>query len=346
MALGDKKSSLQPSSTQAQQFRLQFSNLAPGGVAPASLTSQQPAPVANARPAVSAFVSAPAPVSLQAPPTIPPPPPAPAPAPAPVASNPPIVYRSAVGTFLGTDAYMYIATSSNAYADYAFNSTSSYEIAFLGTPADYNSINKKTVFHTYSGSFVSQSVEIYFQNGNLAIEYRNSGSVATIALNLNSTKVQAVLGKQGNGHTFFKIKKNANYAEPANVANHSFSIGKNSFQPTYETAPRNVLRYTFAGNTDFCIGGSTSALHASNPYSGSLQFITFKGPDFMTSRQIIGVCDATLLAKDISPQVATFDFSNPAAFIQEFVGSLASGPSTQINLTGSGYYQPAGTGYY
>tara|TARA_R110000868_G_scaffold183975_8_gene425399 strand:+ start:703 stop:1428 length:726 start_codon:yes stop_codon:yes gene_type:complete len=241
---------------------------------------------------------------------------------------------------------MYIATSSNAYADYAFNSTSSYEIAFLGTPADYSSYNKKTVFHTYSGSFVSQSVEVYFQNGNLAIEYRDSGSVATFALNLNSTKVQAVLGKQGNGHTFFKIKKNVNYAQPANVANHSFSIGKNSFQPTYDTAPSKVLRYTFAGNTDFCIGGSSSTLHASNPYSGSLQFITFKGPDFMTSGQIVGVCDATLLAKNISPQVATFDFSNAAAFIQEFVGSLASGQSTQINLTGSGYYQVPGTGYY
>lgn len=182
MALENKKSSLQPSSTQSQQFRLQFSNLAPNGVAPATLTGGNRG-VANNPPAVSAFVNAPAPVSLTAPATIPPALPAPAPAPAPGPVEIPINW---VSTAMNFDGNTYISASGDLAKMPFFyqpngggglNGSLYISYRTPGGSDDHGPWSPKEVlFHSYSGSFMSQSLEIYLTGSNLVAEFSHNGA--------------------------------------------------------------------------------------------------------------------------------------------------------------------------
>ena len=279
MALENKKSSLQPSSTQAQQFRLQFSNLAPNGVAPATLTGGLSSP-ANARPAVSAFVSAPAPVSLAAPATIPPALPAPVPAPAPGPVEIPIVYPTA-GVFF--DGNTYYSASLDQGNDYLFEINNSYTnsaianqrrtgIGFyfkpdLGVSSAYP---RRTLFHTYSGSFASQSFEIYVAGAYIHAAYTDNNKTYVIRSKGLRT---GYTGKSGNGYTYvyFSMPNRNPTNNPANI------LWYGGFTNQGEVRESTLQGSTFSidGNDHFYIGGSPLA---ANNFSGSISnFFYYSG---------------------------------------------------------------------
>ncbi len=205
-----------------------------------------------------------------------------------------------------------------------------------------------TVFHTYSGSFVSQSIEIYFQNGHIAIEYRDSGRVARYTKDLNIPYFKTRYGKQGNGHTYFKIKKQKNHTNLApGLSFHDLNIGKDvlPMEVNNDLSPI-PISFNIAGNTNFHIGGTATTALTGSSYSGSLQFITFKGPEpFMNQGQIVGVCDATLLPQAVSPQVRTFSFAKPGISVEILPGSLASDMNTYV-IEASGWQDIGASGYY
>ena len=262
MALENKKSLLQPSSTQAQQFRLQFSNLAPGGVAATSLSNQQPAPVANARPAVSAFVSAPAPVSLAAPPVIPPAPPTPVPTPAPAPSAVEINWNSQAMYF---DGATYLTASAATVGDIALLPSVNRWTSIVGwvKPATDGPWHpKQTILHLSSGSYQSGSVEIYLTGSSMAVELSDAGVVRSGALGFNSgTRVA------GNGFGAFRvmIAKNPGEVE-AQAYFYSNMVGK----------------YRIIGHPNFNMSGSTDMTIGQN-FTGSLDNMTFLNSGWISS---------------------------------------------------------------
>lgn len=280
MALENKKSSLQPSSVQAQQYRLQFSNLAPGGVAPASISNQQPAPVANARPAVSAFVTAPAPVSLVAPPVIPPALPTPAPSPAPAPPTLEIVYPTAGLFFDGSTYYSASLTQGN---DYLFEFNNTYPlvpsttinnrrtgIGFffkpdLGAATTYP---RRTILHTYSGSFASQSFEIFIAGAYIHAEYTDGGKKYTLRNELLRSPTHT--GKSGNGYTYiyFSLGNTTTEYTPVNLSGYHNNFSQGEIRNNaLKTTP-----FTVEGNDHFYVGGSPLA---TNNFSGSISHLFY-----------------------------------------------------------------------
>ena len=205
MALENKKSLLQPSSIESQQFRLQFSNLAPTGVVPGTTPAGTSAPVtrtgglaapANPAPAASLFVQAPAPVSLAAPPVIPPVVPAPVVVEAPGAVEIPLTYVTEALYFDGNTYY-----SSSLDTDLDLSIRNSYPES-IGIGFFFKDVTggRRTLFHTYSGSSeVSQSFEIYAQGGYIYYESQHSGSKIAHRVSTNAGNLS---GTAGNGYSF------------------------------------------------------------------------------------------------------------------------------------------------
>lgn len=286
MALENKKSFLQPGSVQAQQYRLQFSSLAPNGVAPATQTGGLTAP-ANARPAVSAFVNAPAPVSLAAPPTIPPALPVPAPAAAPAPAEIPIVYPVA-GLFF--DGNTYYSASLDQGNDYLFEINDSYTnsaiarqrrtgIGFyfkpdLGISSAYP---RRTLFHTYTGSFASQSFEIYIAGMFIHAAYTDNNKTYVIRSKGLRT---GYTGKSGNGYTYvyFSMPNRNPTDNPANI----LGYGGYSTQGEVRESTLQGSTFSIAGNDHFYIGGSPLA---ANNFSGSISNFFYYSGSYLGSTQ-------------------------------------------------------------
>ena len=339
MALENKKSLLQPTSVQAQQFRLQFSNLAPGGVAATSLSNQQPAPVANASPAVSAFVSAPAPVSLAAPPVIPPPPPAPVPATAPAASNVPIEWSKTAIYFNGES----IVSSSLENIDLPFNLTSSFGVMMAIKPNIWETGSLQTLLHMYSGSFASQSFTLTLQNNALAATFRNNGASYTQNI-LIPTNQKEVLG---NGYTLitYNLLSATGTTQPLTGAN--FYVGTSS--RSYSTSGNAVAMSASFESADHLYIGGTEFEPGKN-FTGNVGFIAFKKPDnpyqagVFSSRIVQQVASGQTKPKDLINvpgvfRVYTFQEPIGNGFAVETTGSLAT---KQVPLRLSGSF-PSGT---
>ena len=326
MALENRKSLLQPSSTQAQQSRLQFTNLQP-----ISLTAQQPSPVSNSRPAVSAFVSAPAPVSLQAPATIPPS----LPAPTPVVSNPPIVYSDTAFYFDGSSLF----SSSLEPIDALINLTSSLGIMMAIKPNVFTTGSTQTILHMYSGSFASQSLAISLVNGAIQATFRNNGQTVTYSRNASS------VGTLGNGYTLVTLEYFGNseydsltnpfYGFPALQFNKDTS--NTSATQTTQTSIES-LSASFSNMDHLYIGGTQ--FEPNKNFQGAIGFVAFNFGAPYSSGYPNAVFNRRLSAKDLTSagsyktRVYTFGEPNGNAYAIETTGSAAT-KSVPLVLSGS-----------
>lgn len=330
MAIGDKKSLLQPSSTQSQQFRLQFTNLQP-----TSLTAQQPSPVANARPAVSVFLNAPAPVSLQAPPTIPPS----LPAPTPVVSDPPIVYSDTAFYFDGNALF----SSSLEPIDASINLTSSLGIMMAIKPNVWTTGSTQTILHMYSGSFASQSLAISLVNGDIQATFRNNGQTATYSSN-NSYNA-ASIGTLGNGYTLVKFDYSGN-SEYNSLTNPSYGFPNIQFNRnttnTYviQTTQTSIesLSASFSSMDHLYIGGTQ--FEPNKNFEGAIGFVAFCFGFPFTAAYSNAVFNQKLTAKDLTSagtyktRVYTFGEPNGSGVAVETTGSAAT-KNVALTLSGS-----------
>lgn len=334
MALENKKSLLQPSSTQAQQSRLQFSNLAPFGVAPASLTNQQNSPVANARPVVSAFLSAPAPVSLQAPPTIPPALPAPVPAPTPVVSDVPIEWSKTAMYFNGEN----IMSSSLELVDLSTDFTSSNEglgvmIALRPnswTPAT-TSGHAYTLVHFYSGSQASQSLSLNLVDGGMQAVFRNNGQTTTFTETIPLSQVETL----GNGYTLLTFNFINRSTWPADFSMFSrINVGSSRLSLPSPWPPQISSSYT---DMDHLYIGGTQ-FEANKNFIGNIAFVAFRRGIFgqsLTAKVVNGTLKPKQLATADAVMTRVYTFHEPIgnALAIETTGSLAT---KQVPLQFSG----------
>jgi len=347
MAIGDKKSLLQPSSTQSQQFRLQFTNLQP-----TSLTAQQLSPVANARPAVSVFLNAPAPVSLQAPPTIPPALPAPVPAPTPVVSNVPIVYSDTAFYFDGNSLF----SSSLETIDFGFTLTSSdgFGIMMAIKPTIWVTGSTQTIVHMYSGSFASQSLNISLVNGAIQTTFQNNGEVVTLS---RTVPDPSSINTLGNGYALvtFGYYFDGRYL-PTMFFNKANADGTESMEYTNQN-PLTSLSASFTSMDHLYIGGTK--FESGKNFVGNIGFIAFsrnfpigktiannifnqintvggRGPFRPKDLKYAGV---------LNTRVYTFGEPNGNAFAVETTGSLMT-KQVVMQFSGSSIYPNANYSYF
>lgn len=328
MALENKKSLLQPSSTQAQQFRLQFTNLQP-----TSLTAQQPSPVANARPAVSAFANTPAPVSLQAPATIPPA----------LPSNPPIVYSDTAFYFDGSSLF----SSSLELIDTPINLTGSFGVMMAIKPTVWVTGSTQTILHMYSGSFASQSFNISLVNGDIQVTYRNNGQTVTYSRNVTN---EATLG---NGYTLvtFDYYGNSEY-DPLTNPYYGFpylypnNVTTNAVPAQITQTSIESLSASFTDIDHLYIGGTK--FESGKNFVGSIGFIALSSDfPFTTTYSNIQFNQKYSNGKPARPKdlitagvyktrVYTFGEPNGNAYAIETTGSAAT-KSVPLVLSGSVY---------
>ena len=321
MALENRKSLLQPSSTQAQQSRLQFTNLQP-----ISLTAQQPSPVSNSRPTVSAFVSAPAPVSLQAPPTIPPALPAPVPAPTPVVSNIPIEWSKTAMYFNGTN----LMSSSLEPIDFGYNFTGSNEglsIMVALRPLSWTPVTTSghayTILHMYSGSEASQSINISLIDGAMQAVVSNNGQTATFTRSIPNPASTATLG---NGYTLLSFDflnrsvwpQDFTLLTRVNAGNSNLNLP--SPWPTQVSSSFTGMDHLYIGGTQF---------EPDKNFIGSIAFVALRGGLFgqtLTGKVVNGSIKPKALATVDSFMSRVYTFHEPigGAFAVETTGSLAT----------------------
>jgi hypothetical protein len=330
MAIGDKKSLLQPSSTQSQQFRLQFTNLQP-----TSLTAQQPSPVANARPVISTFVSAPAPVSLQAPPTIPPKPPTPVPAPTPAVSSVPIVYSDTAFYFDGNSIF----SSSLEPVDFAFNLTGSngISIAMAIKPFTWQpetvSGHPYTILHMYSGSEASQSLNISLYDNELRTTFSNNGQELVFSRILPVSS----LGRLGNSYALVTLGYIPSYQSISDLTkatiwygldNQGNTVVRTSSTPAAVSASFTAMNRLYIGGTKFESGKN---------FIGNIAFVALKSDGFFGDVNTDKIFNKTYKPKDLAPltnRVYTFGEPNGSSVAVETTGSIAT-KNVALTLSGS-----------
>ena len=349
MAIGDKKSLLQPSSTQSQQFRLQFTNLQP-----TSLTAQQPSPVSNARPVVSTFVSAPAPVSLQAPPTIPPKPPTPIPAATPVVSNPPIVFSDTAFYFDGNSLF----SSSLESVDLPILFTGSFGIMLAIKPSTFTPATEQTLFHMYTGSFASQSIKISLTPaGNIKTTFSDSGNT----LESSVSSKGATLGTLGNGYTLVTYEHGIGYPPnvniPANLQPSTYIGNRRSITSESMRDQNGQLLFsnTFTQADHLTIGG-TQHTTGSN-FVGNIAFVAIKVNVPFFSNERAQVLSGAVKPKQITSfgsggvvgggvkRIYTFGEPKSNTFVIETTGSIAT-KQVPLQRSGSDYDFPNAMGSY
>ena len=315
MALENKKSLLQPSSTQSQQYRLQYSNLAPGGNTPVTQTRGLNAP-ANARPATSLFVNAPAPVSLQAPPTIPPALPAPVPATTPGPVEIPLGYRSTALYFEG-EALHYSASVSDGVAVGDVKFSRDVDSTFLAyiKPTNARPWNKESIFHIYSGSAVSHSLELYLTGSGLAVEYSHNNQVYT------RTVAMPKSGNFGNGYHLIRLvngRNNRAYIYSA-LGGNPYAGGDAAYFPA---------GFNTANATDMKLGYT---------FSGSMDHITFIHNGKLTSTDETNLKKGIIKPTEISNYTRVYYGSLGAPYLNELTGSNAAEnvPLSAYNMVGA-----------
>lgn len=305
MALEDRKSGLQPSSVLAQQYRLQFTNLQP-----VSVTAQQPLPSTNPRTTVSAFAGVPAPST--SPITLPP-----------VSQTPaavPATFTKAA-FFDGATVYSASLVGGNDFrfeADQAFGG-SAFSVDLIFKPAAPDSL-RHTIFHTYSGSFMSQSLELYITGSNLVLEFTNGQITfnqqviehrASFFNDLVSFANRGLIGHMTNGFTYFAARLRPTNPTFVEVKFKAQTYGSNNF-------PGIPSNFDTSNNTHFYVGGSPAK---NSYYSGSIASMLFVTGSTLTNQQWGDMALRDLNPATVSPQLRTYTFNNAPA---EFTGSQAS----------------------
>lgn len=322
MALEDKKSLLQPKSVQAQQYRLQYSNLtdrlgetisynSPGALTPRA--SQFAPPVSQVAPQVAAPV------------------PTPVPTPAPAVQAP--VYLEKAADFDGS----FFFTASNG--DLGIGTPSgSYSFGAMFKPDSFDPGHTQTLFHTYTGSFASHSIELSITgNGELQLKYDNNGGY--IRYRVTKSQYEQYTGKSANGYTFIEFVKLATPAGNPPFTRARFLLKINGLnigataRSSNDTAV-NTDAFDASNNDNFYIGG-TAARPGTN-LSGSIAFMYF-GTGLITKDHLElrdGVKDVSnTLQSSIALRSRAYKFNTVGAV--EYTGSLAT---TQVPLGLSGSY--------
>lgn len=322
MALEDKKSLLQPKSVQAQQYRLQFSNLSdridevityntPGALVPQA--SQFAPPVSQVAPQAAA-------------------PSVPVPTPTPSVEVQSFAEKSA--DFDGS----FFFTASNG--DLGMSTPSgSYSYGVMFKPDNFKAGHPQTIFHTYTGSFASHSIELSIAGGgDLQVKYSHGGGY--IRYRVQEKTYRKYVGKSGNGYTFVEFHK---VATPSGLlpfasrAVHLLKINGQNFPAEFRTQNAEVVNTTafdISNNDNFYIGG-TAAQDGAN-FSGSIAFLYF-GTGLVTVDHL-ELKDGTREVSNtrensIAKRARAYTFTTAGAV--EHTGSLAT---TQVPLGLSGSY--------
>ena len=326
MALENKKSLLQPSSTQAQQSRLQFSNLAPNGIAPVSLTNQQPAPVANARPAASVFVTAPAPVSLQAPPTIPPALPVPTSTLTPAPPALPIDYAQSL-YFDGSTVFTASLGISDVDIPLVLNDT--FGIMFAIKPTDWKA--NEVLFTIYSNTYASESIEFRVQNNSINMFLWNGGGYKR----RGTRSISSEIGKLGNGYTLVTFNRtldtppiNSNLVPPINTNQSEWYINATKVVGDVGGSGNYTVFHDLTDADYFDIGGIQK--DPSLNFNGNIAFIAIKHNAIFTQEEVTKVYEQQLRPAnlaDLPNTVRVYTALN--GLVVEHTGSAAT---TQVPL--------------
>lgn len=357
MALENKKSLLQPESIEAQQYRLKNSNLAARLDQSISISNQQSSAVGAAptRPSVLAPSTPPTPLPAESnatvSSTVPGGSPTPIPSPANPAGSPTnspsaptqeIVYKTIAADFDGS----FYFTASNADLGIAAISGSAYSYGIMFKPDSLKAGHDQTLFHTYSGSFQSCSIDIsLLAGGNIALRYRNNGGSRMYRFKYGSW-VEGLSGKDGNGYTYIQLNRSTTNRVGPVSADHKFYIsGQNRVLGTKTTNSIGIFSGDFnvSNNDHFYIGG-TAAQDGIN-FSGSIAWITFdkKGLPAGNVSQLKNRDETVTRFRD-SNWVRSYTFTNNAATASiEYTGSAAT---TQVplgmNVHSSSYTYVAG----
>lgn len=313
MALGDKKSGLQPSSVQAQQYRLQYSNLT--SQAARTITSGQAAQPVS-RPATS---------TLAPPPAVPTPAPSPVPAVSQTPAAVPATFKKAA-FFNGATALSASLVGGN---DLGFGRAASnqVEISLVFKPVLSSDTTRRTIFHTYSGSAMSQSLELYTIGSNLYLEMTND--VTTLngqtvpntwytSTDLNWAKTFGYAEHTTNQYTYYanRLVPGSSSTTFVILKGNTMTVGGVGNKPSF---PIQIpIDFDTSNNTHFYIGGSP----AKNSYfSGSIASITFTSGSWLPNQAWGDIALRDKPAETATPQLRTYTFNNA---VVETTGSQAS----------------------
>ena len=319
MALENKKSILQPSSVEAQRYRLQYSNVesqanqtitSAGAIAP---TQRAATSTAN----VSQFAPVPVPAPVVAPPTPTPP----------AAVEIPVEYKQA----LYFDGTTYVSASIDGLNDLDWSADNNEYLTFtlIFKPDNIGLSPRQTIFHMYSGSADTQSLELYLQHGSLVCELRPDSDPANIysfKSNLPSVKQSGRAFNMPNSYTFYQFRLKNTFRDIKFAA--YTTAGNSSWNTTTSTLVKPHASFDLSNSTNLHIGGTVNGF-----FSGSIAAVMItNGPEVMPN-QTWG--DMALREKDpstVDPQLRTYSFDGA---LTETTGSQASASLPLELVTGT-----------
>lgn len=331
MALENRKSLLQPESVEAQQYRLRESRLlntvdtsislesqvTPAAPARQSLLAPNPADTVASSNVVVADTSTGADNSSNGSPTV------------------PIILVDKAADFDGS----FFFTASNA--DLGMSTPSgSYSYAMMFKPDTFKAGHTQTLFHTYTGSFASHSIELSIESGgDLHLKYSHNGGY--IRYRVQEKNYKQYTGKSGNGYTFVEFHKTPSQTNQGGRfligSSHLLKInGGNLLAQTRSSNPTvvNTDSFDISNNDNFYIGGTAAGPNRN--FSGSIAF-TYFGNGLVTQNHLDlrdGILDVSNTNENsIAERARAYKFNQVGAV--EHTGSLAT---TQVPLGLSGSY--------
>ena len=327
MALGDKKSGLQPSSVQAQQYRLQFSNLQ--SRAARTITSGQAAQPTS-RPATS---------------TLAPPPAGPTAGGSTQGSGISQSSGTASSTFKKAaffDGATILSASLDGGNDFGFSvsNLNRMQIDLVFKPASLEGSTRRTIFHTYSGSAMSQSLELYMVGSKMYLEMTNdtttvNGQVVAdnwyTSTDLSWARFFGYAEYMTNQYTFYSARLvpqgSRNYVD-IKLKGQTMSYNGVGNMPL---SGRQInLDFDISNNDHFYIGGSVGR---NSYFSGSIASIMFtSGSSYITNQQWGDVAVRDVPQQSITPQLRTYTFNNAPV---ESTGSQARYSRPLQTVTGT-----------
>ena len=317
MALEDKRSQLQPNSTQAQQYRLQYSNLQ--GRANEAIKYNQPSALV---PGVSQFVGGPTPVALAAPV-----------AQTPAAVEVAKVYKTKAAVLDGSTYF----TSSIGDVDLNVVSSGSLSFVFMIKPDVLPTREKQYLLHTYTGSFASHSLEVTLLGTKFEMRATNGGKYVRYYTDIP----KSAFGAQDNGYTLVEVYKTGQYKNvpsgPFDYASFGVRVG-NTVRGMYRAGSGAVTSLDLSQADHLSIGGTAAATGAN--FSGSIAFAMIKGTSYLTNQQYLDLKDSKKTPGSIIPQVRVYTFDSTGAV--EDPGTEAD---INVTLGVAGSYSST-TGYY
>jgi hypothetical protein len=230
-----------------------------------------------------------------------------------------------------------IMSSSLENVDLPVNLTSSFGIMMAIKPSIWETGSIQTLFHTYSGSFASQSFSLVLQNNELTAVFQNNGITYTQTIEIPSNQKETL----GNSYTLitYNLISLTGTTQPLTAAD--FYVG--TLRRGYGTFGNATGMSASFENTDHLNIGGTEFQPGKN-FLGSVGFIAFKKPHnqfqagVFSSNIVSQVATGKIKPKDLINvpgvfRVYTFHEPIGNAFAIETTGSLAT---KQVPLQFSG----------